>query len=104
MRRNRPRAIGTRAQDQLQRPSEEFRVITARGRVNFRKNHPNLRNETLISYTWSKALDDGSAIRGTGIAGQNLGDMYPEDPRCRRCEKGPSAFNTPARLVASMLY
>ncbi|HLK49161.1 MAG TPA: carboxypeptidase-like regulatory domain-containing protein [Bryobacteraceae bacterium] len=59
---------------------------------------------TLISYTWSKALDDGSAIRGTGIAGQNLGDMYPEDPRCRKCEKGPSAFNTPARLVASVLY
>jgi len=59
---------------------------------------------TLISYTWSKALDDGSAIRGTGIVGQNLGDMYPENPRCRTCEKGPSAFNTPARLVASMLY
>jgi len=59
---------------------------------------------TLISYTWSKALDDGSAIRGTGIAGQNLGDMYPENPRCRTCEKGPSAFNTPARLVASLLY
>ncbi len=59
---------------------------------------------TLISYTWSKALDDGSAIRGTGITGQNLGDMYPENPRCRTCEKGPSAFNTPARLVASMLY
>jgi hypothetical protein len=30
--------------------------------------------------------------------------MYPENPHCRRCEKGPSAFNTPARLVASILY
>ena len=59
---------------------------------------------TLVSYTWSKALDDGSAIRGTGITGAQLGDMYPENPRCRVCEKGPSAFNTPARLVASLLY
>ena len=59
---------------------------------------------TLISYTWSKALDDGSAIRGTAITGATVGDMYPEDPRCRRCEKGPSAFNTPARLVGSILY
>jgi hypothetical protein len=59
---------------------------------------------TLISYTWSKALDDGSAIRGTGITGAALGDMYPENPLCRKCEKGPSAFNTPARLVTSVLY
>jgi hypothetical protein len=59
---------------------------------------------SLVSYTWSKALDDGSAIRGTGITGQNLGDMYPEDPRCRKCERGPSAFNTPTRLVASIVY
>jgi hypothetical protein len=59
---------------------------------------------TLISYTWSKALDDGSAIRGTGITGAGVGDMYPENPLCRRCEKGPSAFNTPARLVTSILY
>jgi carboxypeptidase family protein len=59
---------------------------------------------TLVSYTWSKALDDGSAIRGTGITGAALGDMYPENPRCRRCEKGPSAFNTPARFVTSILY
>ncbi len=59
---------------------------------------------TLISYTWSKALDDGSAIRGNSVNGTNSGDMYPENPRCRRCEKGPSAFNTPARLVASVLY
>ena len=30
--------------------------------------------------------------------------MYPENPLCRRCEKGPSAFNTPNRLVTSILY
>jgi hypothetical protein len=59
---------------------------------------------TLISYTWSKALDDGSAIRGNAVTGVANGDMYPENPLCRRCEKGPSAFNTPARLVASILY
>jgi hypothetical protein len=59
---------------------------------------------TLVSYTWSKALDDGSAIRGTGLTNSAVGDMYPENPRCRRCEYGPSAFNTPARLVTSILY
>jgi len=59
---------------------------------------------TLISYTWSKALDDGSAIRGTLLTGQATGAMYPEDPRCRRCEYGPSDFNTPARFVTSLLY
>jgi len=60
---------------------------------------------TLISYTWSKALDDGSAIRATAIAGATVPAMYPQDPRCRRlCEYGPSAFNTPNRLVTSILY
>jgi hypothetical protein len=59
---------------------------------------------TLVSYTWSKALDDGSAIRGTLLTGQNAGAMYPEDPRCRRCERGPSDFNTPNRLVTSLIY
>jgi hypothetical protein len=58
----------------------------------------------LVSYTWSKALDDGSAIRGTGITGAGVGDMYPENPWCRRCEKGPSAFNTPVRFVTSLVY
>jgi len=59
---------------------------------------------SLVSYTWSKSLDDGSAIRGNAVTGVANGDMYPENPLCRRCEKGPSAFNTPARLVASILY
>jgi hypothetical protein len=59
---------------------------------------------TLVSYTWSKALDDGSAIRGTLLTGQATGPMYPENPRCRRCEYGPSDFNTPARFVTSLLY
>jgi hypothetical protein len=59
---------------------------------------------SLISYTWSKALDDGSAIRGNAVIGVANGDMYPQNPLCRRCEKGQSAFNTPARLVTSLLY
>jgi len=54
---------------------------------------------TLVSFTWSKALDNGSAIRGT------TGDQYPENPYCAlACEYGPSGFNTPLRLVTSLLY
>ena len=59
---------------------------------------------TLVSYTWSKALDDGSSIRGTSLLGSNSADMYPQDARCRRCEYGFSAFNTPVRLVSSVVY
>lgn len=50
-----------------------------------------------LSYTWSKALDSSSAIRGTSA------DITPQDNRCLRCEYGPSAYNTPHRLVASPL-
>ncbi len=54
---------------------------------------------TLVSFTWSKALDNGSAIRGT------TGDQYPQNPYCvLECEYGPSGFNTPLRLVTSVLY
>jgi hypothetical protein len=54
---------------------------------------------TLIGFTWSKAVDNGSAIRGTAT------DTYPENPYCAlKCEYGPSAFNTPLRLVSSVLY
>lgn len=53
---------------------------------------------TLVSYTWSKALDDASAIRGT------TGDQYPQNPRCFHCEYAVSGFNTPVRFVTSLLY
>lgn len=53
---------------------------------------------TLFSYTWSKALDDASAIRGPG------NEFAPQDMRCRSCDKGPSTFNVPHRFVASILY
>lgn len=53
---------------------------------------------TLFSYTWSKALDDASAIRGPG------NEFAPQDARCRACDYGPSTFNVPHRFVASVLY
>ena len=53
---------------------------------------------TLFSYTWSRALDDASAIRGPG------NEFAPQDARCRSCEYGPATFNIPHRFVASILY
>src|SRR5205823_13042171 len=53
---------------------------------------------TLFSYTWSKSLDDGSAIRGVA------NDFAPENMRCRACEYGLSSFNVPHRFVSSILY
>jgi hypothetical protein len=53
---------------------------------------------TLFSYTWSKSLDDGSAIRGPG------NDFVAENARCRSCEYGYSTFDVPHRFVSSVLY
>ena len=53
---------------------------------------------TLLNFTWSKALDENSAIRGTGD------DFTPQNPHCRSCEYGPAGFNVPRRFVASILY
>jgi hypothetical protein len=52
----------------------------------------------LVSYTWSKALDNTSAIRGTNA------DITPQDNRCLDCEYGHSAYNTPHRFVTSTIY
>jgi hypothetical protein len=52
----------------------------------------------MLSYTWSKALDNGSAIRGT------TNDIFPQDSRCLACEYGHSAYNTPHRLVLSSVW
>jgi hypothetical protein len=52
----------------------------------------------LGSYTWSKSLDTTSAIRGTNV------DIFPQNSACMACDKGFSAFNVPARFVASVLY
>lgn len=53
---------------------------------------------TMFSYTWSKALDDVSAIRGTN------NDQYLIIPNCLKCDWGPSAYNTPQRFVTSVIY
>ena len=53
---------------------------------------------TLFSYTWSKSLDDGSAIRGPG------NDFVAQDARCRACDYGYSTFDVPHRFVASVLW
>ncbi|MDQ2945994.1 MAG: carboxypeptidase-like regulatory domain-containing protein [Acidobacteriota bacterium] len=53
---------------------------------------------SLLSYTWSKALDDGSAIRGPGT------DFVAPNARCRACDYGYAAFDVPHRFVASVLY
>jgi hypothetical protein len=53
---------------------------------------------TLFSYTWSKALDENSAIRGTGS------DFTLENQRCRSCDRGIAGFNVPHRFVTSILY
>lgn len=55
---------------------------------------------TLVAYTWAKSLDQTSNIRGT------TGSTFsPQDARCPlSCEKGPSDFNIPHRMVASIIY
>jgi hypothetical protein len=52
----------------------------------------------LLAYTYSKSIDDSSAIRGPG------NDFVPPDARCRACDRGPSDFNTPQRFVGSILW
>lgn len=53
---------------------------------------------SMFSYTWSRALDENSAIRGTGA------DFTLENQRCRSCDYGPSGYNIPQRFVTSILY
>ena len=55
---------------------------------------------SLLGYTWSKSLDDTSAIRGTVGS-----DFSPQNALCpTSCEYAPSDFNIPQRFVASVLY
>lgn len=54
---------------------------------------------TLVSYTWSKSIDETSGIR------VNDGDtLFPQNSYCMRCERGLSAFDTRHRFVTSLLY
>jgi hypothetical protein len=53
----------------------------------------------LSSFTWQKAIDDGSGVR------QALGDSYvPQDVYNLRAERGPSAFQYTYGWVTSALY
>lgn len=52
----------------------------------------------MFSYTWSKALDENSAIRGTGS------DFTLMNQRCRSCDYGYAGFDIPQRFVMSVLY
>ncbi len=53
----------------------------------------------MIGFTWSKAIDGGSAIR------TNSGDsLYPINSYNLRAERGLSQFNVGRRLVASYVY
>jgi len=52
----------------------------------------------LFSYTWSKALDENSAIRGTGS------DFTLMNQRCRSCDYGYAGYDIPQRFVMSILY
>jgi hypothetical protein len=52
----------------------------------------------LASFTWSKSLDNGSAIRGTST------DILPQNSRCLPCDYGYSSFNIPYRFVGSAQY
>jgi hypothetical protein len=53
----------------------------------------------LSSYTWSKSIDTGSAIR------THDGDtLFPQNSYCLRCERGLSSFHVAHRWVNSILY
>ncbi|HLJ16158.1 MAG TPA: TonB-dependent receptor [Bryobacteraceae bacterium] len=53
----------------------------------------------LIGYTWSKAIDDGSALR------TNAGDtLWPVNSYNLKAERGLSQFDVPRRFVASTVY
>ena len=51
----------------------------------------------LAGYTWSHAIDDV----GTDFGG---GTTTPQDPTCRFCERGNSAFDIRHRLTVSLTY
>jgi hypothetical protein len=54
--------------------------------------------EYLISYTWSKTLNEG----GDGYFG--VEDGVPEDPYNPKGSRGPAGFNIPQMFVASGVY
>jgi hypothetical protein len=53
----------------------------------------------LVSYTWSKSIDETSGIRT-----QDSDTLLGQDGTCMRCERGRSSFDNRHRLVTSGLY
>ena len=53
----------------------------------------------LVSYTWSKSMDNGSGLRAPGSE-----QLKPQNGTCASCEWGRSLFDTRHRLVTSFLY
>lgn len=53
----------------------------------------------LLSYTWAKSIDNGSAIRN-----QNGDTLFPQNSYCRACERALSSFDVRHRFVTSILY
>jgi hypothetical protein len=53
----------------------------------------------LFGYTWSRSIDNGSAIR------THDGDtLFPQNSYCRACDRGLSSFQVGHRYVGSLLY
>ncbi|MBM3783803.1 MAG: carboxypeptidase regulatory-like domain-containing protein [Acidobacteria bacterium] len=91
----------------LRRPYPDYgfqQIVTGEGFGNYNglgmKFTTRTRNglTAMLSYTWSAALDNTSAIRGTNA------DITPQDNRCLDCEYGHSAYNTPHRFVNSTIW
>lgn len=98
---------GTTGTQQSRRPYQEYgtiQMVHSDGNGNYNGLSAKLTRRMsagftyLLSYTWSKSLDDASAIRGTNV------DIFPQDSYCIQCDRGYSAFNTPHRFVTSVLY
>jgi hypothetical protein len=53
----------------------------------------------LVSYTWSKSIDETSGIRTS-----DSDTLFWQNGYCQRCERGLSAFDNRHRLVMSGLY
>jgi hypothetical protein len=57
------------------------------------------KNATLLAgYTWSKALTEISAIRGSS------GSFSPQNNLCRQCDYAVSDYDVPQRFTASAIY
>ncbi len=54
---------------------------------------------TLVSYTWSKSIDETSGVRT-----QDSDTLFSQNGNCMRCERGVSTFDNRHRLVISGLY